>query len=143
MKSAPKLFNGILGKIELHAVHFLFAGGTQLLQENVPADVKSPVTWYSDLLEKQDIPIRRGWKDKTGLIWLEVNNEKLDINEFASWKEVDPNDQDQLAWRTFWIPCKFGTSEEALGLLAPAGEEWIADGIPVVKLLKTVLESSP
>jgi len=143
MKSAPRSFKGILGPIQLHAVHFLLAGGTQLLQENVPGDAKSAVSWYSSLLEQQDIPIRRGWKEANGLVWLEVDNEKLDINEFASWKEVDPNDQEQLAWRTFWIPCKFGTSEEALGLLAPASSEWISEGISVANLLKTALESSP
>jgi hypothetical protein len=64
-KEAPKQFNGIIGAIDLHCCHLLLSGGKSIIEEKVPNN-KEPLSWYIEMLEQQDIYIRKSFIDKKG-----------------------------------------------------------------------------
>ena len=135
----PKNFNGILGSIDVHYFNLLLMGGTAILEEEVPKKV-DPVVWYSELLEQQDIYISEGHVDLNGNVWLRIDAEKTPINEFSTWTDLADSQKDDLAFRSFWIPCKAGTTKECLGLWISAKEESI--GLPLSNVLEYIMTST-
>lgn len=123
--SKPKIqcFNGLLGPIDVFTTYILLAGGKYLIEETYKGD--SPMRWYISTLEEQGIYVSESktqkYKGQT-YIWLEVDPETTPIHEFASWKEVEANDTDTLAWRKVVYPCTAGTNRECLGLAVVARE---------------------
>lgn len=130
--------SGILGTLDIYRIRFLLVGGTKLLEEAIPAG-KDPVQWYSALLEQQDIYILKGSLDKKGVAWLEVDETKTPIDEFASWRDESIS-ADDLAWRTYWIPCKSGTTDEAIGFWVSAKEERLGS-MTVASLVSRIISS--
>jgi hypothetical protein len=123
VKEPLKQFSGILGSIDLYKIHFLLVGGKYLIEETYTG--ADPVGWYKEILEQQEIYIQQDkqqkWKGNT-VIWLEVDSSKTPINEFTSWKDLDPTDTETLAWKTIYYPCESGTSKECLGFAVSARE---------------------
>ncbi len=142
-KPPPKRFTGILGELDLYKIQFLLAGGKHVIQETY--DGADPATWYTKVLEEQDILISttktQKFKGHT-LVWLEVDAEKTPIHEFTIWSDLPANDNDTLAWRTFYYPCTTGVSEvkECLGLAVKARETVLFPGKQPI-LLSTVLDA--
>ena len=119
----PRSFKGILGEIELFQINLLLAGGKTLITEQY--DGEDPIGWYTQTLEEQEIFVKQTKEQKIGTtryIWLEVDTEKTPIEEFATWRDVDPNDTETLAWRTFFYPVTPATKKECLGLAVKARE---------------------
>ena len=140
-KDPPKHFSGILGEIDLHAIHFLLMGGKYSIEENYSGS--DPVKWYIDILEQQGIYIVQGKQQKYKgdiFIWLEVDLEQTSIHEFTSWKDLDPSDTESLAWRTFYYPCHAGTIRECLGFAISARELSLQKTKKSLKL-NTILEA--
>ena len=140
-KEAPKHFNGILGEIDLHKIQFLLAGGKTLIQESY--DGKEPDVWYKNVLEEQDIFVSnskvQSYKGRT-LVWLEVDAEKTPIHEFTIWTDLPSNDNETLAWRSFYYPCTSGTTIECLGLAVKARETTLFPGKQPI-MLHTVFDA--
>ncbi len=139
----PKQFSGILGTIELIQVKMLLAGGKTLITEQY--DGEDPVSWYKATLEEQDIVVKQSKEQKLGsmrYIWLEVDTEKTPINEFQTWRDLDPKDSETLAWRTFFYPVSPTTKKECLGFAVKAREMTITDSQSKQSLtLNTVLDA--
>jgi len=143
-KEAPKQFNGIIGAIDLHCCHLLLSGGKSIIEEKVPNN-KEPLSWYIEMLEQQDIYICKSFIDKKGIVWLEVDTAKSPIEEFASWRELDPKSptlSEEIAWKSYWIPCKANTTEECIGFWVSAKEEYLTKTISVASVLKTIMNAS-
>jgi hypothetical protein len=122
-KEAPKRFKGILGEIDLYAIQFLLVGGNYIIEESYSGT--TPIEWYKNILEQQDIVISQSKQQKykgQTFIWMEVDTQKTPISEFTSWKDLDPADNESLAWRTFFYTCYAGTTKECLGLAITAHE---------------------
>jgi hypothetical protein len=143
-KEAPKRFNGIIGAIDVHCMHLLLSGGKGIIEETVPKN-NDPIKWYIELLKGQDIHISKSFIDKNDSVWLEVDTTKSPIEEFASWRELNPNSPtltDEIAWKTYWIPCKADTTEECIGFWVSAKEEYLTKTISVASVLKTIMNAS-
>jgi hypothetical protein len=143
-KEPPKRFNGIIGAIDVHCTHLLLSGGKDIIEETVPKD-KDPIKWYIELLKGQDIHINNSSIDKNGTVWLEVDTSKSPIEEFASWRELNPNSSthsDEIAWKSYWIPCKADTTEECIGFWVSAKEEYLTTTLSVASVLKTIMNAS-
>ena len=142
-KSPPKRFTGILGEIDLYKLQFLLAGGKQLIQETY--DGPDPAAWYTKVLEDQDILISTAktqkYKGQT-IVWIEVDAEKTPIHEFTIWSDLPANDNETLAWRTFYYPCTTDATpvKECLGLAVKARETVLFPGKQPI-LLNTVLDA--
>jgi hypothetical protein len=119
-----KKFNGILGEIDLYHVSLLLAGGKYLVEEQY--DGNDPIEWYTNIMKEQGIFISNSktqtYKGKK-YIWMEIDAEKTPVDEFMTWQQISPNDTDNLAWRTFYVPCAEGTKTECLGLGVVAREK--------------------
>ena len=144
-KSPPKRFSGILGEIDLYKIQFLLAGGKQLIQESY--DGQDPATWYTKVLEEQDIIIAASKTQKIKghtLVWLEVDAEKTPIHEFTIWTDLPANDNETLAWRPFYYSCTTQSGsepvKECLGLAVKARETVLFPGKQPI-LLNTVLDA--
>lgn len=135
---SKKTFNGIIGQIDLYSIKLLLQGGTRILEEECSSS-QDPVVWYSNLLLQQDIIIKKGFEDKNNTVWLQVDVEKTPIEEFALWNEVDPSSED-LAWRTYWIPCTADTKTECLGFWVSAKESFLSNKLSIATILKKCLE---
>jgi hypothetical protein len=122
-KDPPKSFHGILGSIDFHVLQLLLVGGKYIIEEQYSE--KDPIKWYTSILEEQGIHIIQG-KQQTYkghvYIWLEVDTAKTPIQEFTSWKELDPSDTESLAWKSFYYACHAGTTKECIGLAVVARE---------------------
>ncbi len=136
--SKPKIqtFNGILGAIDVFTTYILLAGGKYLIEETYTGNY--PMDWYISTLKEQGIYVSESKTQKykgQSYIWLEVDPETTPIHEFASWKEVDMEDVDTLAWRKITYPCTAGTNKECLGLAVVAREICLTkDGKPPLYL---------
>jgi hypothetical protein len=122
-KDPPKQFTGILGTIDFHIIQLLLAGGKYLIEESYSE--KDPIAWYTGILEQQGIYVIQGKQQQFKgqiIIWMEVDTLRTNIQEFTSWKELDPSDIESLAWRSFYYTCEAGTSKECLGLAVVARE---------------------
>jgi hypothetical protein len=140
-KAPPKQFSGILGEIDLHAIQFLLMGGKYSIEETYSGS--NPVEWYTDILEQQGIFVSQGKQQKfkgETFIWLQVDLERTPIEEFTSWSELDPSDNETLAWRTFYYPCHKGTTKECLGFAISAREIFLQKTKRVLQL-STVLDA--
>jgi hypothetical protein len=140
-KAPPKHFSGILGEIDLHAIQFLLMGGKYSIEETYSGS--NPVEWYIDILEQQGIFVSQGKQQKfkgETFIWLQVDLERTPIEEFTSWSELDPNDTETLAWRTFYYPCHAGTTKECLGFAISAREIFLQKTKKTLRL-NTVLDA--
>ena len=137
-----KKFNGLLGPLDTYVVNLLLLGGSKGIEENV--NTKKPVEWYVDILKEQDMIIKSTQHEKLkGIqrIWIEIDH-KTPIHEYTSWKDVDPNDTETLAWKPFWIPCLEGTVQESIGLSVVSKETLIFSGkykVSLQDILTTVL----
>jgi len=140
-KGPPRQFSGILGDIDLHAIHFLLMGGNYSIEETYSGS--NPVEWYTDILEQQGIFVVQGKQQKfkgETIIWLEVDLERTPIEEFTAWSELDPSDMETLAWRTFYYPCHKGTTKECLGFAISAREICLQKNKQTLRL-NTVLDA--
>jgi hypothetical protein len=141
-KPTSKRMSGILGEIDLYTIHFLLAGGKLLVEEKY--DGPDPVGWYSTILAEQGIHIsntkQQKYKNRT-CIWLEVNPETTPIEEFTSWKEVEGDASDTLAWRTVYYPCTAGTKTECVGIAVAARDVSFTDKKSTPMYLTTILEA--
>jgi hypothetical protein len=145
-KPKARQISGILGEFELVTIHFLLAGGKYLIEESY--DGPDPISWYTEILGQQDIIVTASKQQKykgTNYIWMEVDPEKTPISEFTSWKEVDSNDLETLAWRQVWYPCK--QNKECLGLAVKARETTFTpsnkDPLTLSTILDAILDSGP
>lgn len=142
-KAPPKQFTGILGTLDLHCVWFLLSGGKTIIEESY--DGADPVAWYKDVLEQQEMVICSSKQQKFKgqiYVWLEVDYEKTPIQEYTTWRDIQPSDTETLAWRPFWIPCETGTTKECLGF-AVKNREYALQGKQYKQpiLLQTVLDA--
>ena len=139
----PQRFNGVLGEIDLFQIKMLLAGGKTLITEQY--DGEDPIGWYTKTLEEQEIIVKQTKEQKFGAtryIWLEVDTDKTPIDEFATWRDLEPNDTETLAWRTFFYPVAPATKKECLGLAVKARETIITNSQSKQPLtLNTVLDA--
>lgn len=115
-KPKAKQFSGILGEIDVYRFQLLLAGGKYIIEEQYQE--KDAIKWYISILEQQGIIVANSKQQKYKgdiYIWLEVDSEKTPISEFTMWNELDKEDNESLAWKTFYYPCKANTNTECLG----------------------------
>jgi hypothetical protein len=122
-KAPIKQFSGILGGIDLHCVWLLLTGGKTLIEEVY--DGSDPIAWYRDVLNEQGMIVKstkkQTYKGQT-FVWLEVDYDQTPIQEYTTWRDLEPNDTETLAWKPFWIPCTTGTTKECLGFAVSSRE---------------------
>ena len=137
-----KKFNGLLGGIDLYVVNLLLLGGSKGIIENI--DTETPVEWYVNILKDQDMIIKSTRHEKLkGMqrIWIEVDS-STPLSEYTSWKEVNQDDTEILAWKPYWVPCLEGSVKESLGLSVVSKETVIYPGkykVTLQDILTTVL----
>ncbi len=122
-RGQPKEYTGILGQITLHCTWILLTGGKHLLEESYTGS--DPVAWYKSVLEEQEMVVKTTKTQKfkgTTYVWIEVDAEKTPIEEYTTWRDLEPNDTTSLAWRPFWTPCTQSTTTECLGFAVKARE---------------------
>ena len=122
----PKKHTGLLGDIDLYIINLLLIGGRVGIEEKV--ENKDPLEWYKNVLEEQDMVIKYTYIQKLKdiqRIWIEIDSEKTPIHEYTSWKEIDSNNIDTLAWKPYLIPCFSETKKECLGLGVVSKEKLI------------------
>ncbi len=138
-RDAVKTFpNGLLGPIDLHKYHFLLHNGRQILEETLPSNI-DPVSYYEDSLQSQEMVVKKSWKDGN-MIYIEIDGEATQIESFTQYHEVSSNeDEDTLAWKTYWIPCNAGTTKECLGLMVCAATENLGNNLFLSQILEKVM----
>jgi hypothetical protein len=142
------VFQGILGEIDFYTIEFLFAGGKYIIEEQY--DGKDPVSWYTKILEEQDIFVKSSKKIKfknKQAIYLEIDSVKTPISEFTTYLEVDDKDESTLAWRKIHFPCSRGTDKECLGLAVVAREMHLSPknrlNITLFDILESIIADTP
>ena len=142
-KEPPRSFNGILGNIDMYTIHLLLAGGKTILQESFNGTAQEASKWYMKHMKEQGIECRSS-VIVNSTIWMEVDLDKTNIEEFTMAYElgnsetVESNNDDTLAWRTFWYPCTAGTKIECLGFAVKTLEYKISN-VSLESILKTIL----
>ena len=122
-RGTPKSFTGILGQITLHCTWLLLIGGKSLIEETYTGS--DPVEWYTKVLKDQEMTIKstKTQKFKGGTyVWIEIDADKTPLEEYVTWRDLEPNDTTSLAWKPFWTPYAQGTSNECLGFAVKARE---------------------
>lgn len=125
----PKKVSGLLGALDIYCIQLLLIGGRIGIEETVNA--KDPVVYYTKILEEQGMIVKSSQLETLKTIkrvWIEIDSEQTPIHEYTSWKDVDENDTETLAWKPFWFPCLEGSKTEGLGLSVVARETSIFTG---------------
>jgi hypothetical protein len=142
-----KQVTGLIGNIDIYVVQLLLAGGKIGIEETVNSE--NHIEFYSTFLEEQGMIIKSTHHEiikDIHRIWIEIDNEKTNFKEYSTWKEVDMNDMETLAWKPYWIPCLEGTKMESLGLSVISKEMNIFAGkyrVSVYDILTTILDLMP
>jgi len=136
-KEAPRRFNGILGEIDLYTIHLLLAGGKSILQESFEGTAEEAHQWYVSHMKEQGI-VCTSSQIVNSTVWMEVDLGQTNLEEFTMEHELEKDDTESLAWRTFWYPCTGGTKIECLGFAVNTLEYTISN-VPLETILKTVL----
>jgi len=125
----PKKHVGLLGNLDTYTAYLLLIGGTQGVQENIDV-ITNPVEFYTNILDEQGMIIKSSFNQKLKEIqrvWIEIDP-ATNIQEYTQWNELDPKDNETLAWKPFLFPCLEGTKKECLGLSVVAKEKYIFEG---------------
>lgn len=126
---SKKQIKGSIGGLDIYVIQLLLAGGKTGIEEYI--ETTSPVEFYSTFLQTQGMTIKSTQHEvlkDIHRVWIEVDNEKTNFNEYSTWKEIDANDMETLAWKPFFMPCLEGTKQESLGLSVIAKETNIFSG---------------
>ncbi len=127
-KEPPKQYTGLLGELDVHVIHLFLVGGEQGIVEQ---SHKNPVKFYTEFLEEQDMVIKSARIDTTkpyARVYIEIDAEQTNLEEYTQARDCDPKDKDVLAWKTFWVTCQKGTTTECLGLGAVASKKTLFQG---------------
>ncbi len=137
-KDKVKTFpNGLLGPIDLHKYHFLLQNGKHILEETLPSNI-DPIAYYEESLQSQEMVVRKSWKDGN-IIYMEIDGDATNIASFTQDYELTQEDDDTLAWKTYWIPCNAGTTKECLGLMVCASTENLGCNMFLSQILEKVM----
>jgi len=118
-RKQPTSFKGILGPIDLCAIHLLVDGTGKLLQE--VGSTKEVEIKIRNMCESQDLPVKEFLVHKNNLLTFEVDSTNNSIDEQTSWR--DTTSKDDLCWRTVFYPCVAGTTKECLGFAQAASKD--------------------
>jgi len=130
--------NGLLGPVDLHKYHFLLQDGRHIIEESLPSNI-DPISYYEDSLQSQEMVVKKSWRDGNN-IYIEVDGDATHIESFTQYHEVSSNEEeDTLAWKTYWIPCNAGTTKECLGLMVCAATEHLGNNIFLSQILEKVM----
>lgn len=139
----PKKHVGLLGNLDTYVAHLLLIGGRVGVQENIDV-ITNPITFYTSILEEQGMTVKTTISQKLKEIqrvWIEIDP-TTNIQEYTQWNELDPKDNETLAWKPFLFPCLEGTKKECLGLNVLAKEKFIFEGkykASVYDVLSTII----
>jgi hypothetical protein len=88
---------------EWHKLHiFLRSGGRELWSaEGTDKAIQK-------MLNDNGFPVVKCKKEQ-GVIYAQIDNSKLQMNDFYTWDEVDPGVSDEDVWRTFLVPSSLWT----------------------------------
>ena len=114
---------GLLGTLDTYKINLLLIGGSKGIEEII--DTASPIEWYTNILSEQGMIIKSTkLENLKGIkrVWIEIDSEKTNLNEYTSWKEVNSDDKETLAWKPYWITCLEDSKTEFLGLSVVAKE---------------------
>jgi hypothetical protein len=83
---------------EWHKLHiFLRSGGRELWSaEGTDKAIQK-------MLNDNGFPVVKCKKEQ-GVIYAQIDNSKLQMNDFYTWDEIDPEVSDEDVWRTFLVP---------------------------------------
>jgi len=142
-----KQVTGLIGALDIYVIQLLLAGGKVGIEETVESG--DPVEFYSTFLKEQGMFIKYTQYEKIKdihRVWIEIDYDQTNFKEYSTWKEVDANDIETLAWKPYWIPCVEGTKKESLGLSVISKETNVFAGkyrISVHDILTTILDLTP
>jgi len=93
----------ILNNINIHVFTILTIGGNKLWKEHPSLDIQSDILLPNSIYLLQD-PI----KYKTAYL-CQIDESKMDMNDFYKWDELKVDDNQTFCWRVFYT---FGKDKE-------------------------------
>jgi len=83
---------------------FLCSGGRELWM----IDDKDTDKDIMKMLKENDFPVLKLFRE-SGVVYAQIDHNKLSMDNFYKWDEVDPKVSNDDVWRTFMIPVELWT----------------------------------